>query len=220
MKLARMIVVVCAPCLWVNAVFAQGSRIDDMSTAAIQSIARKQPHDIGNPKITLRIDDFADLAPSVLASARRVTTEIFAEAGVQTVWLDCPVYRAECGAEAEKPLFILRVVGPSIDKGLDTVESLGFAIPCHKTDEACLFYILYARIRALAAEQNLGPARMLGHVMAHEIGHALLSPNPHEPFSIMQATLSIEETERMLYFTSKHSKHLQAALLERKRMTH
>ena len=77
-------------------------------------------------------------------------------------------------------------------------ESLGFAIPCNRTDGACLCYVLYSRIWALAEAQKLGPARMLGHVLAHEIGHALLGPNPHEPRSIMQGKFSIEETQRTL----------------------
>lgn len=216
MKLARMFV--CAACLSANVVFAQASRIHEMSSPAIQS-PEKQPHDIRNPKITLRVDDFANLDPSVLVGARRVTTEIFAAAGVQTVWLDCPVYHADCGAEAEKPLFILRILGPSMDKHIVADdEALGFAIPCHKTDGACLSYILYWRIRALAAADNLSPARIVGHVMAHEIGHALLGPT-HEPFSIMQGTFSIHDTERLLYYTSGQSKRLQAELVARKRAT-
>ena len=220
MKLIRMSVFVCAACLWANVVFAQPQQILEMSTGAIQSTAKKQPHDIANPKITLRVEDFANLDPSVLAGARKVTTEIFAAAGVQTVWLDCPVYEADCGTEAEGPQFILRILGPSMDKDIAADdEALGFAIPCHKTDGACLSYILYWRIRALAAADNLSPARMLGHVMAHEIGHALLGPNTHEAFSIMQATFSIHDTERVLYYTSRQSKRLQAELVARKRAT-
>jgi hypothetical protein len=110
MKLARVSVFFCAACLWANVVFAQASQIRDRSTAAIHS-TKKQPHDKANPRITLRVEDFANLDPSVLAGARKVTTEIFAAAGVQTVWLDCPVYEADCGAEAERPQVILRILG-------------------------------------------------------------------------------------------------------------
>ena len=129
MKLARVSVFLCAACVWANVVFAQASQIRDRSTAAIQSTAKKQSHDKANPRITLRVEDFANLDPSVLAGARKVTTEIFAAAGVQTVWLDCPVYEgADCGAEAERPQIILRILGPSMDKDIVTDhEALGFA---------------------------------------------------------------------------------------------
>jgi hypothetical protein len=220
MKLARVSVFFCAACVWANVVFAQASQIHDRSTAAIQSTAKKQSHDKANPRITLRVEDFANIYPSVLAGARKVTTEIFAAAGVQTVWLDCSVYEADCGAEAERRQIILRILGPSLDKDIVADdEALGFAIPCHKTDGACLSYILYWRIRALAAADNLSPDRILGHVMAHEIGHALLGPNTHEPFSIMQAMFSIHDTERMLHYTSGQSKRLQAELVARRRVS-
>jgi hypothetical protein len=220
MKLARMSAFFCAACLWATVVFAQPPQILEMSTGAIQSTAKKQPHDMANPKITLRVEDFANLDSSALVGARRVTTEIFAAAGVQTVWLDCPIYQADCGTQTEGPQFILRILGPSMDKDIVADDqALGFAIPCHQTDGACLSYILYWRIGALAAADNLSPARMLGHVMAHEIGHALLGPNTHEPFSIMQATFSMHDTKRMLYYTSGQSKRLQAELVARKRAT-
>jgi hypothetical protein len=217
MKIARVDVFVCAVCLWPKVALAQASRIQNLPTPSVRSIAKKHPDDRANLRITLRVDDFANLDPSVLTGARKLTTEIFAEAGVQTVWLDCPVYRADCGAEAERPLFMLRILRASIDENIVGAESLGFSIPCEITDRACLCYILYSRIWALAAEQKLGSARMLGLVLAHEIGHELLGPNPHEPFSIMQAKFSIEETERTLYFTSGQSRRLRAELLARKR---
>jgi hypothetical protein len=186
---------------------------------AIQTTAEKQGHDIAKPKITLRVDDFANLDPTVLTGARKVTTEIFAKAGVQAVWLDCPVYHTDCGREVGRPQFILRILAPSMAKDIIAHESLGFAIPCDKKEEACLFYILYYRINALAAANSLSPDRILGHVMAHEIGHTLLGPNAHALFGIMQSTLNPYDTERILVFTSDQSKHLRTELSARERAT-
>ena len=69
MKLARVSVFLCAACVWANVVFAQASQIRDRSTAAIQSTAKKQSHDKANPRITLRVEDFANLDP--LRAGRR-----------------------------------------------------------------------------------------------------------------------------------------------------
>lgn len=216
MQFARISVVSCVACLCANILFAQASQIHEESRTEMQPMEKKQPDDKANPKINLRVDDFANLDAHVLAEARKVTTEIFADAGVQTSWLDCPIDHADCGAEAERPQFILRVLGPSMDKEIPADEALGFSIPCHRKDGACLTYIFYQRIKELAAEYHLGPARMLGHVMAHEIGHALLGPNTHEAFSVMQNAFSIHDTERTLYFTSGQSKRLRVELLARK----
>jgi hypothetical protein len=219
MELGRLSAVLFAVSISTASVFAQLPQIREVSHAAIQTTAKKQRPDIAKPKITLRVDDFANLDPTVLTGARKVTTEIFAEAGVQTVWLDCPVYHTDCGMEAERPQFILRILAPSMAKNIVEDVALGFAIPCDKKEEACLFYIFYYRINALAAAHNLSPERILGHVMAHEIGHTLLGPKAHDLFGIMQSTLNLYDTERILVFTSDQSKHLRTELFARNQAT-
>jgi hypothetical protein len=219
MELGRLSAVLFAVSISTASVFAQLPQIREVPHAAIQTTAKKQRPDIAKPKITLRVDDFASLDPTVLTGARKVTTEIFAEAGVQTVWLDCPVYHTDCGMEAERPQFILRILAPSMAKNIVADEALGFAIPCDKKEEACLFYIFYYRIESLAAAHSLNPDRILGHVVAHEIGHTLLGPKAHDLFGIMQNTLNLYDTERILVFTSDQSKHLRNELLVRNRAT-
>jgi hypothetical protein len=217
MRLGRLSVVLFGVSIWTASVFAQLPQIRELSDSA--KTAKEQPLDKAKPKITLRIDDFANISPAVLAGTRKVTTEIFAEAGVQTVWLDCPVYHADCGREAERPQFILRILVPSMAKNIVADEALGFAIPCDKKEKACLFYIFYYRIESLAAAHSLNPDGILGHVVAHEIGHTLLGPKAHDLFGIMQNTLNLYDTERTLVFTSSQSKRLRTELLARNRAT-
>ena len=66
---------------------------------------------------------------------------------------------------------------------------------------------------------GLSPDLILGHVMAHEIGHTLLGPNAHDLYGIMQASLPLTDIGRMLYFTSVQSRRLRTELLARKRAT-
>jgi len=219
MKLRSLSAVLFAVSIWTSSVFAQLPQIRELSNSTIQTSAKKQPLEKGKPKITLRIDDFANLDPTVLTGAREVTTEIFAEAGVKAIWLDCPVYNTDCGRGADKPQFILRILAPSMAKDSVVDEALGLAIPCDKKEESCLFYIFFYRIHALAVANSLSADRILGHVMAHEIGHTLLGPNAHDLFGIMQSTLNLYDTERILVFTSDQSKHLQTELLARSRAT-
>lgn len=170
------------------------------------------------PKIWIRVYDLAHLEPTVLAGARSLATEIFRWAGVETVWLDCPVTQSDCGEETERPQFMLRILSPSMVKKMAVPTALGFAMPCDESADSCVFYILYCRISALAAEHRIGSARILGHVMCHEIGHALLGHDAHELYGIMQSQLSIYDMERMLLFRSFQSKRLRAELVKRSRM--
>ena len=83
MMLGRLSIVLFAVSIWTASVFAQLPQICELSNSA--KTAKEQLLDKAKSTITLRIDDFANISPAVLAGARKVTTEIFAEAGVQTV---------------------------------------------------------------------------------------------------------------------------------------
>ena len=168
--------------------------------------------------IRLRVDDFTHLDPVVLAGSKEVTTQIFRKASVETVWIDCPVQQTDCGQETEATQFRLRIVASPMYNDVVSNDALGFAMPCQEGARDCLFYIFYSRIAELAAIYDIGPDRILGHVIAHELGHTLLGSNAHERFGIMQAKLSPYDTGR-LFFTFAQEKCLRNELLARDRAT-
>ena len=59
----------------------------------------------------------------VLADAKKVAAEIFRKAGVETVWLDCPVYQADCGEEPERLQFMLRILPAAMKKDIVAEDS-------------------------------------------------------------------------------------------------
>jgi hypothetical protein len=167
------------------------------------------------PKITIRIYDFDHIEPKVIASAKEVTSEIFRRAGLQISWVDC-ISQGVCATDARGAEFRVRIVPQAIGEAMVSDGVFGFAIPCPSSQEACLCYILYWQIRAFAERNHIGADKVLGHVIAHEIGHMLLGPNAHAHFGIMQHHLPLRETDRTLYFTSGQAKQLRAGLLTRK----
>ena len=58
---------------------------------------------------------------------------------------------------------------------------------------------------------------LLGTVIAHELGHLLLSTNSHSAFGIMRANWSAKELwaveHRAMYFSSSESKRIQKAIM-------
>src|SRR5262249_34746590 len=154
----------------------------------------------------------------VLAGARAVATEIFKQAGLQTVWLDCSGYQTDCGNEIERPQFAIRILTPAMQPEGIGNEVMGFAMPCVEEQRACIAYILYDRIAELAAHGGTGPARLLGHAIVHEVGHALLGPEAHDLYGIMQARLALTNVEQTLFFTTTESRRLRAELLSRNRI--
>lgn len=102
-----------------------------------------------------------------------------------------------------------------IAKAILSDGSLGLAIPCGVAEAACVFYAVYWRIRFIAENQYLATGRLLGHVIAREIGHVLVGPHAHDCYGIMQHNFRIREAERILYFTSGLAKQLRRDLIKR-----
>jgi len=64
---------------------------------------------------------------------------------------------------------------------------LGVAV---RSDEECgrVVWLFYHRIHDLAWFQRLDPSQLLGHLMAHEIGHLLLPSGSHSAAGLMKGT--------------------------------
>lgn len=58
-------------------------------------------------------------------------------------------------------------------------------------------YAFYGRIVDLAEHNGAEVAKMLGHVIAHEIGHLLLPYDSHAPRGVMRAEWDREQFEDM-----------------------
>jgi hypothetical protein len=170
------------------------------------------PLSIRMPDITLRISDSAGVEPSVMTGARSVATDIFRAAGVNPLWVQCVTPGDGCVGDARRE-FSVRIVSSHLvqDSGWDS--SLGFAVPCAGGQEACIVYVLYSRICALAAGRGDRAGRVLGHVMAHEVGHAVLGRNAHGLFGIMRPRLAVNEMERTLYFTPFQARRLRTQVM-------
>jgi hypothetical protein len=166
------------------------------------------------PTITVRIYNFDQIEPRLMARTKELTSEIFREAGLQISWVDC-ASQGLCATDAGGPEFRVEIVPQAIGEAMVSDGALGFAIPCASSQETCLCYILYWKIRALAESNHMAADSLLGQVIAHEIGHALLGSNAHAHFGIMQHNLPVCETERILYFTSGQAKQLRCGLLAR-----
>jgi hypothetical protein len=194
----------------------QALQIVDLLNSGVTETGKRIGRDqLGIP---VRVYDFAHVDRDVLQSAEKLTAEIFRKAGTEVLWLDGPEAHPD-NAEVGHPEFRVKIV-PTLEmlsgaKEKRKDDPLGFAIPCDESEQACLFYVLYSRISAWAGRDGIDPSRILGHVIAHEIGHALLGPNAHASIGIMQGRLPRLDMGRVLYFTDIQSQQLRADLAGR-----
>jgi hypothetical protein len=83
----------------------------------------------------------------------------------------------------------------------------------------CDAWIFYDPMKRFAVERELSLAQLLGHVIAHELGHMLLGPNSHSGMGLMRAQWSGRELQAAdhggLFFSASESKRIQNAVLVR-----
>lgn len=181
------------------------------------------------PRITLRVYNYAHVDPAMLTRAREVATAIFKESGVETAWIDCPISAAEfekypaCHRKTEPTHFVLRVMTASMAMKLPTSDHpLGFAHECGDDQPGCVANIFYARVAELARRTRTAPETILGHAMAHEVGHLLLGPNSHSSSGVMCGEWSLDDLRLMswhyLLFTPGQSGQLRTGLARRTRL--
>jgi hypothetical protein len=185
--------------------------------------------------ITLRVYNYEHLAPAVLTGSEKITTTILKQAGVETAWVDCPVSPGQlqnypaCQAKMGTTDFALRILTRSMAAKLSTSnDPLGFTQHCPDDERGCVVNIFYARVDELASQvvddvafqgEDTRAARILGHAMAHEVGHLLLGPKAHSPVGIMRGIWSPDDLRLMawsyLLFTPDQSDRLRADLVRR-----
>ena len=173
-----------------------------VSFAAGNGLARNQITVDASEKLHLTVLAYiyAPIPRHDLAIAERTASEIFQNVGVKMSWVDCPMTRpaAQLNPACTTPLVPTDIhlnIVPDVGEATRVGKSAwGFAVVTPPPDRGQYAYISYARARGQlleARELTLGP--LLGHGIAHEIGHLLLGTNSHSPSGLMSAHWNARE---------------------------
>jgi hypothetical protein len=170
-------------------------------------------------RITVQVYNSASVAPQILTAAEGEASRIFREAGVAASWLNCRASISEATAApiCEQPCpptrFALRIVSDVPPGFGDTL--LGLAL----IETGIYATVFYQRVDEFANERIATHSQILGHAMAHELGHLLLGSAPHARFGIMRGRWRAEDLRSMamggLLFRPEESAIIRNAAMRR-----
>ncbi len=169
--------------------------------------------------VSIRIHDYAHLEDGALARAQGVVSGMFDTIGVRTDWLE-PLQQSEgtfegSGAPEGKPsdLNVIILTAAMADRGVIPESILGFAA-AEPGVGGRIAYVIYDRVKDITRGTQVDDMRMMGIVMAHEIGHLLLTDRSHSEDGVMRGNWEQSEFRSLRPGDLRFS-HLQAVEIRR-----
>jgi len=156
------------------------------------------------PRFTVLVYNYAGISRGTLAEAELAANRIFEHAGIGTDWLDCPLYPYQaadhpaCLVTPGPARLILRITAASMTQRMQPdQESFGFALQPEDGSFGTVANVFSDRARELVIRRRIAFGMMLGHLMAHEVGHLLLSIGAHSSVGIMHVPWHNNELEML-----------------------
>ena len=159
------------------------------------------------PAIMILVNSVPGVPIDVLLRAKVETARIYADAGVRLVWSE--------PSRTLPRLTVMIVSNPDTWPERVGANALG-AAPGTAEGMGRLAYAFHDRIEATAQQHRTDVGKLLGCVMAHELGHILLARGSHSPTGIMsdrwdQFTMDLV-AESLLRFTKQQAESIRKSV--------
>jgi hypothetical protein len=179
-----------------------------IAAAAVIGLGAGGQNGSGQPaaRMTVHLVDYARIASDDLTHAQREAAEIYAAAGIELVWV---LGRAEDHPPTGLDVHVVLLDGAMSAKKLnerrlsDDVLGVG--------SQAGWAYVFANRVALRSVSAGACFSRVLGRVMAHEIGHLVLPAQSHTPTGIMRVDVDMRPRGNR-YFTQSQAVTLQRTL--------
>jgi hypothetical protein len=174
-------------------------------------------------ELTVSVFDDVDVSLPVLTQAESRASLILARAGVNLRWLNCASSPAPAHDQFQAPSpcsairfpthLSVRIIGDARTVGDDTFGQSFL----NAAGEGAYCNVYFRKIFLFGRSESFAAGEILGHVMAHEIGHLLLGPDSHSESGIMCARWASEQLARAekgdLHFTVQQARRMRARLV-------
>jgi hypothetical protein len=141
--------------------------------------------------LTVRYYNEAGIPGKALASAVGTANLAMRTAGIQVHWLDCYATPEDCREAGDRALAVTFTVARPSEAGGGSLVNAGFSMGYSLLPEngagGVYAKVMWNRVIAYAQAVDAPAAAVLGHVIAHELGHLLLNTGRHSHHGIMKA---------------------------------
>jgi hypothetical protein len=176
--------------------------------------------------IMVGVYDYAHTKAADLFEAERTATAVLRKAGIEMLWLACPTANASADvpscATVDPTHLTLHLLCEAVPNRLQQVhgDALGFAALGEKPSRTA--WVFADRVKVFAVDQRLIFARLLGAVIAHELGHLLLDETEHSNAGLMHSYWTRQELLAIecgvLQFSDAESKRVQSGARARQQV--
>ena len=195
-----------------------------MMLLVIAANALAHPKELNPTALVLSVFNDASVPPETLAQGETRAAHILAQAGIQVEWLNCVSEGSHVPDQFEPPSPCSRIAYPShlsvrIALTGRSVKDDIFGEAFTDSDGRGTYVTLYyAHLADPTTHLPLSDAELLGHVIAHEVGHLLLGTDSHSHDGIMQgrwADVQLREARKgHLQFSASQAAFMRECLGE------
>ena len=164
--------------------------------------------------VTVSVYDFARVGPKTLRQAEQLAADVFVSAGIvarltTAISADRRVLGSDFSApsvggctQLPLPAIIRAQILPHAPPGF-APHALGYSLPCAQQGAQITVYA--DRMEAVSHAGYAAFYGVLGHSLAHELGHVLLRSNAHDPSGLMKDVWTQTDWQRASVFVVRFS---------------
>ena len=163
--------------------------------------------------LRLHLDNRSQFPRHVVVRAELEVSRIYRSFGVETLWVDGD--SASHPVERDRELTVI-ITAQAGDERASRIDAMGIA-PGSDQLHGRIAFAFHDRIERFARAYRVDASVVLGHVMAHEIGHLLLPFGMHSPTGLMCGHWNSPQVRRavigQLQFTPEQAELIRIELV-------
>jgi hypothetical protein len=187
-----------------------------LSAPILLPLAGKEAISSEPVRLTVLLRNYSGIPESSIVEMASSAERVLRKARIEVAIVECAASGAEtgpaiCSQALDPTTLILRIQLPSLAA---SGKQVGYAAMTRSG--GAYITLLADPARRRSSVESLSDGVLLGHALAHEIGHLLLGPDSHASSGIMRPSWRSADQEWMakglVHFTSSESQRMRARL--------